>query len=163
MRINFVGKSLQRSFLTICFLTPTDQRRRIFCVHLPLTNSFLSRQAKVILYEGAVAKKELVFDASGTDKLNWYSEAKLSTSSWSDLKTETKNFFSIQGGCGGAYCRSFFINRNYGGCGVDAGWVVTATVWCSWENSPSRLNKVLYSKLSTYTNWNTNGEDALEF
>lgn len=116
---------------------------------------FLCQQAKVVLYEGAVAKKELVFDASGTDKLNWFSVEKLTTSPWTDVNTEPRNFFSIQGGCDGGNCRSFFINRNYGGCDVDAGWLVTAGVWCSWETNASHNKKVLYSKLSTYTNWNT--------
>ncbi|KAL9952122.1 hypothetical protein ACROYT_G039331 [Oculina patagonica] len=119
--------------------------------------TFNASQAKVILYEGAVAKKKLVFDASGTDKLNWFSVDKLTNSPWTDVKTEQRNFFSIQGGCDGGNCRSFFINRNYGGCDVDAGWLVTSGgPWCSWETSASRKNKVLYSKLSTYTNWNNN-------
>ncbi|KAL9952123.1 hypothetical protein ACROYT_G039332 [Oculina patagonica] len=77
--------------------------------------TFNPSQAKVILYEGAVAKKELVFDASGTDKLNWFTVDKLTTSPWTDVKTEPRNFFSIQGGCSGGNCRSFFINRNYNG------------------------------------------------
>ncbi|KAL9952121.1 hypothetical protein ACROYT_G039330 [Oculina patagonica] len=119
--------------------------------------NFNPTQAKVILYEGAVAKKELVFDASGTDKLNWFSVEKLTNSPWTDVKTEPRNYFSIRGDCSGANCRSFFINRNYDGCDVDAGWLVTAGgPWCSWETSASRRDRVLYSKLSTYTNWNTN-------
>ena len=114
----------------------------------------------MVLYEGGVSKKQLLFDASGTDKLNWFSVGKLISSSWTDIKTEPRNFFSIQGGCSGGDCRSFFINRNYGGCHVDAGWVVTAGVWCSWETSPSKAKSVLYSKLATYTNWNTDSKDS---
>lgn len=117
-------------------------------------SSFNPSQAKVVLYTGAASQKELLFNAVGTDKLNWFSVDKLVSSSWTDIKSERRNFFSIQGGCSGGNCRSFFINRNYGGCGVDAGWLVTAGVWCSWETNADHTKRVLYSKLSTYTDWN---------
>ncbi|KAL9952124.1 hypothetical protein ACROYT_G039333 [Oculina patagonica] len=48
--------------------------------------TFNPSQAKVILYEGAVAKKKLVFDASGTNKLNWFSVDKLKNSPWTDVE-----------------------------------------------------------------------------
>ena len=111
----------------------------------------------MVLYEGADAKKELTFDASGTDKLNWFTVDKVVNYPWSDLKTEPKNYFSIQGWCGGGKCRSFFINRNYGGCGNDSGWLIAVAAACSWETSSSRSNGFLYSKGSTYTNWNVDG------
>ena len=117
-------------------------------------------QAKVVLYTGAASQKELLFNAVGTDKLNWFSVDKLVSSSWTDIKSERRNYFSIQGGCSGGNCRSFFINRNYGGCGVDAGWLVTASVWCSWETNADHTKRVLYSKLSTYTNWNVKSKDS---
>ena len=117
-------------------------------------------QAKVVLYTGAASQKELLFNAVGTDKLNWFSVDKLVSSSWTDIKSERRNYFSIQGGCSGGNCRSFFINRNYGGCGVDAGWLVTAGVWCSWETNADHTKRVLYSKLSTYTDWNVKSKDS---
>jgi len=116
----------------------------------------------VIVYEGGVIKKELLFAATGTDKLNWFSEGKLISSSWTDIKTEPKNYFSIQGD--GRVSRSFFINRNYGGCPNDAGWLVASGgTECSWESSAAHKNKVLYSKLSTYANWNSKSEARLLF
>jgi len=114
------------------------------------------------VYEGGVTKKELLFDATGTDKLNWFSESKLVNSSWTDIETEPKNYFSIEGHSG--LFRNFFINSNYDGCHNDVGWLVASTGEdCSWENSAAHHNKVLYSKLSTYTNWNSNGEACLLF
>lgn len=114
----------------------------------------------MIVYEGGVSKKELLFDATGTDNLNWFSGGKLISSSWTDINTEGTNYFSIQGDSP----RNFFISRNYGGCDVDAGWLVAgAGIHCSWETSAAHKNKVLYSKLDTYTNWNTDGEDAYYF
>ena len=118
----------------------------------------------MIVYEGGVSKKELLFDASGTDKLNWFSEGKLINSSWTDIKTEPTNVFSIQGAIQGQLSRNFYINRNYNGCNRDAGWLVAAVGGdCSWETSTAHRNKVLYSKLSTYTSWNSNGEARLFF
>ena len=124
------------------------------------SNFSLCQQAKVIVYEGGVTKKDLLFDATGTDKLNWFSEGKLISSSWTDIKTEPRNYFSIQGDSP----RNFYINRNYGGCDNDAGWLIAgAGIHCSWETSAARKNKVLYSKLTTYANWNSNGEAHLLF
>ena len=112
------------------------------------------------MYESGVIKKQLLFDTTETDKLNWFSEGKLISSSWTDIKTEPTNYFTIQGDSP----RNFYINRNYDGCDKDAGWLVAgAGITCSWETSAAHKNKVLYSKLSTYTNWNSNGEARLLF
>ena len=114
----------------------------------------------MVLYEGGVSKKQLIFDASGTDKLNWFSVGKLNSSSWTDIKNEPRNFFSIEGDCGsGQDCRSFFINREHAGCENDAGWLMTAGVLCAYEKGP-KAKSVLYSKLATYTNWNTDSKDS---
>ena len=114
------------------------------------------------LYEGGISKKDLLFNAVGTDKLNWFSFNRMTSSSWSDISSEPRNYFTIQGDChtDDGRCRSFFINRSYAGCGSDLGWLVgsTSSKWCSWENSAAHKFNVLYSKLSTYTNWNTAGE-----
>jgi len=114
------------------------------------------------VYESGLIKKELLFDATGTDKLNWFSQGKLISSSWTDMKTESTNYFSIQGDS--RISRNFFINKNYGGCNIDSGWLIASGgTDCSWESSAAHKHKVLYSKLSTYTNWNSNGEARLLF
>ena len=112
------------------------------------------------LYENGNSKKELLFNASGTNNINWFSVDKLTSSSWTDIKTEQRNFFSIQGDCKGLNCRSFFINQRYSGCDSDWGWLAgsTSNIWCSWETDSAHIYNVLYSKLSTYTNWNTFGK-----
>ena len=114
------------------------------------------------LYEGGISKKDLLFNAAGTDKLNWFSFNKMTSSSWSDISSEPRNYFTIQGDChdDDGLCRSFFINRSYDGCPRDFGWLVgsTSNKWCSWETSAAHKFNVLYSKLSTHTNWNTAGE-----
>lgn len=99
--------------------------------------------------------KELKFNAEGSDKLNWFSAAKLDDSSWTDVKSQPKNSFSIAG----RDSRNFYINRNYGGCARDAGWLGITYTHCGWEKHYlPRRNVILYSKLSGYTNWNQYSE-----
>ena len=104
--------------------------------------------------------KELKFNANGSDKLNWFSFSRLSQSPWSDIKSEPKNYFSIVGEP--SHDRRFFVNRNYGGCSADAGWMLVSGPSgpvCTWETRfLPRKNIILYSKKTVYTNWNTYNE-----
>ncbi|KAM7430353.1 Saccharopine dehydrogenase [Porites harrisoni] len=114
-------------------------------------------EARVVLYKGGKVMKELKFDAKGSDKLNWFSLSRLTQSSWTDMKTQPNNFFSIRGDPGNG--RHFFINSVYAGCPKDAGWmVITVPPDCDWEKRfrPGK-NVILYSKLSGLTNWNQYG------
>ncbi|KAL9952130.1 hypothetical protein ACROYT_G039340 [Oculina patagonica] len=97
---------------------PNDYKNRIVLKW----DDFDPSEARVVLYKDGSSVKELKFNAQGSDKLNWFSVDKLTENSWSDVKTEPRNSFSIAG----REDRSFFINRNYGGCEVDAAnWTVT--------------------------------------
>nr|XP_058959602.1 uncharacterized protein LOC131786567 [Pocillopora verrucosa] len=117
---------------------------------------FAASEAKVVLYEDGSAVKKLFFDATGTDKLNWFSKDKLKEPlPWENVKSEEQNSFSIQG----LTNRNFFINRNYGGCHVDSGWLCITSTPCEWEKRYG-VNAVLYSTLATHTNWNTEANVA---
>ena len=111
------------------------------------------------VYESGTIKIELVFNASKSNPVDWFSLERLITSPWSDIYSEPKNFFSLQGGCdpSGLECRSIFINRNYGGCYIDAGWLVVASIFCPWDRMGDGRN-VMYSKRSTYAVWSSSGE-----
>lgn len=73
-------------------------------------------------------------------------------SSWTDITAESKNFFSIVGDSN--YARRFFIERNYGGCASDNGWVVadSGNDPCSWETASDDI-RILYASGNTYCNW----------
>ena len=120
---------------------------------------FDSEQARVVLYKRENATIELKFDAQGSDKLNWFQKDNLTESPWNDIETESQNIFSIEHAGSG---RSFVINRNYGGCSVDAGWMIITSIHCDWENRfLSELpngHVVLYSNTTSYTGWNDHGE-----
>ena len=127
---------------------------------LPILLALFSlHQARVTVYKSGNSEK---VDASGSDNLNWFSVDKLISSPWTDVKTETRNFFSLQGHCRGLDCRSFFINRNDNGCENDAGWLLgsLSNIWCPWETTSSHKYSVLYSKLPTFTKWSTVGESS---
>lgn len=112
---------------------------------------FGASEARVALYTGGKLVKEVKFNAQGTNNLNWFSASKLIDSSWKDVKSQPKNIFSIPGRDN----RNFFINRNYGGCSRDAGWMGITSNPCKWETRfLPRKNVILYSKFSGYTNWN---------
>jgi hypothetical protein len=94
----------------------------------------------------------MLYNIKGTTNDEWYSKAYLSHSSWTDLFNENQNYWSLLGNEGHGY-RDFFINRNYGGCSNDAGWVVISNnrTACSWET----VNTIKYSDESVYQNWTT--------
>lgn len=115
-------------------------------------NNFGPSEARVVLYKEGSMVKELKFDARGTDKFNWFRVEKLTNSPWNDIKKEPRNYFSIIGDNGLAK-RRFFINRNYGGCPNDHGWMVIIGPACDWEKRRQQLHMILYSKEDGYVNW----------
>ncbi|XP_029197170.1 uncharacterized protein LOC114962378 isoform X1 [Acropora millepora] len=112
-------------------------------------------QVRVSVYENGSAVKELFFRGTGSDRYNWFSATRLITSSWVDIKTQPKNFFSLHGHCeeDSHKCRSFLINRESRDCTGDNGWLMlTGTAWCDWEGG-ARHRQILYSKGSSYAMW----------
>ena len=102
------------------------------------------------LYESGNVVKELVFNAAASQYSNWFAKARLKSSPWSDIWTEPQNYFSVHGlsVSDTKLRRYFYINRNFGGCHVDRGWLMyTDTNWCNFERG-QRYSTVQYSKLS---------------
>ncbi|XP_035669067.1 uncharacterized protein LOC118411132 [Branchiostoma floridae] len=98
---------------------------------------------KVVL-ENSSGNAELIFNGTNTDKFNWFSKSNLLSSPWSDIYTETQNVFSIQGiqhSNIGIRSRSFYINRNWGGCDNDEGWLLVADLG---ENVGTAERMVIY-------------------
>lgn len=116
---------------------------------------FLFYQARVALYEGNNAVKELKFNAQGSDKMNWFQLDKLTQVNppWIDIRTASQNYFTIDG----SDDRSFFINNVYGGCPKDTGWMAitgfSSSTSCDWEKHHA-LHAVVYSNQTQRTNWN---------
>ncbi|KAI8510957.1 hypothetical protein Bbelb_118730 [Branchiostoma belcheri] len=116
------------------------------------------QRVKVVL-ESEGENVELIFDGTNTDKFNWFSKSRLLSSPWNDIDTEPQNYFSIEGAP--QFKRSFYINRNWGGCPHDVGWLVVADGGpyeiCPWEQVPEdQLPYIRYS--NTGYNANLNGD-----
>ena len=113
---------------------------------------------RVSMYLNGVEQKFVQFNAVGTTKVNFFTQANVQSSSWNDV-AGPGNFFSIAGDAG--IDRHWFINNNYGGCGVDVGHMVVVdgrAGSCGWETGrtpafgPNR--GFLYSTGNTELNWN---------
>ncbi|XP_033736371.1 uncharacterized protein LOC117324562 [Pecten maximus] len=107
---------------------------------------------RISFITGGKEKAFVVFDAHGADKNSWFSKARVLYSSWNDLgPTSTTNFDAIDGHQ--PHGRNFYMNRNYGGCGSDAGWFIVSEVTsygCSWETKTNVKPYYLYSDAAGY-------------
>jgi len=91
-------------------------------------------------------QKRVVFNGWSSDKNNWFIKSRIIQSSWSDLgKGSTTNFDSIDGWKFENKQRSFYFNKNFGGCDKDAGWfgVTSGGETCFYDAGP--LPVILYA------------------
>ena len=96
----------------------------------------------------------LRFNGAGTDRSNWFRAATLLASTWTDIAAAGQNFFQIQGA--GNYGRHWFVNRNYGGCPADTGWLVVngaSERTCDWSTRLPAVS-IMYARGTTTQNWN---------
>ncbi|XP_069124266.1 uncharacterized protein [Argopecten irradians] len=78
-------------------------------------------EAKFVLYVAGVEVVYITFNATNSDYMSWFAKERLISTSYTDLRTNsTSIFFSIPGST--AY-RRFYIQKSYGGCGNDHGWI----------------------------------------
>ena len=111
------------------------------------SNWGLVSSVRVSMYAQGNEVAYLEFAAAGTTKTNFFDLANLTASTWGttgfpgqDLVNPffSGQFFSIAGSIGND--RHWYVNNNWGGCGIDRGWFVvlddTASPGyvCSWEN-----------------------------
>lgn len=108
----------------------------------------MTKQARIVLYEGGNLVKQLKFNTVGTDVTDWFQFNKLIENPWTDMKSNALNRFHIEDT---GSQRSFIINSVYNGCPNDLGWMVITGTHCDWDRAP---NTILYSKESVCTNWN---------
>jgi len=146
---------------------------RPYCYHQYRNNEILDDwhdvdQVALVVYKGGNRVAHVIFNGTGSDYLNWFDHNKVVSSSWTDIKGEGANYFSLAGDP--VLRRRFFMERNYGGCQNDAGWFVAVDEWipdhnCAWEDRRMRTHRVpllLYSNVSTYANWNSNNVDVAD-
>ena len=106
-----------------------------------------------MLYQNGSEVVSLKFNATGTNNLDWFSQERLISSPWNDLKTvaQLRKF-----GIVGLYSRFFEISLSYNACDYDNGWLLIVGTGCIWERrvpSPS----IQFSKLSNAVTWGEYG------
>ena len=104
------------------------------------------------LYENENEVFSIVFNATNSDKEDWFSANRVISSPWIDLSSNPPTYFTLTG----LSKRPFYIAGPHNTCGTDSGWLVVHGTVCPWEQRfPSET--VMYSKLKTSTNWNVYG------
>ncbi|XP_022808225.1 uncharacterized protein LOC111345213, partial [Stylophora pistillata] len=112
------------------------------------------KEARVVLYQNNSEVLSITFNATGTNNINWFAMNQVIESPWTELASEPRNIFSNVGR-NDSDGRTFHINRNYGGCNNDAGWLlVTEGKPCEYDGKFSPI-VIYYSKFDNYTNWNS--------
>ncbi|XP_019633931.1 PREDICTED: uncharacterized protein LOC109477277 [Branchiostoma belcheri] len=117
-------------------------------------------QVKVSLYTFSpnMETRDIIFNGTGSDKNSWFSKDRLVSSPWTDLKTATTDFFSIDGDWHYAmygsttriFDRRFHIALT-NNCASERGWLTVLdqnSNFCTWERSEDgRYPRIVYSKL----------------
>ena len=116
--------------------------------------SVLAFQVRVVLYENGNEVVSMKFDASGTNRVNWFSQKNLVSSPWNDLKyANNLQYFDITGSSN----RFFEICGPYGHCHKDRGWVTITGRVCLWETRYTQPG-ILYSKRGGAVTWEVDGK-----
>jgi len=130
---------------------------KLWNIRFPIT------EVRVSIVVGSKEAKFFRFSGIGSSVVNWFDKSRILFSSYTDVgPTMTSNIFSIVGDP--TSHREWLVSKNYGGCDVDAGWLVAdwAPDPCMWEGVHP-ATRVLYAPKATATTWLTGGAlaDAL--
>eukprot|EP00745_Piridium_sociabile_P027934 TRINITY_DN44962_c0_g1_i5.p1 TRINITY_DN44962_c0_g1~~TRINITY_DN44962_c0_g1_i5.p1 ORF type:complete len:253 (+),score=50.84 TRINITY_DN44962_c0_g1_i5:159-917(+) len=113
-------------------------------------------QVKVSVMKAGKEVAYIRFNGTGSTALSWFSAKRVMDSTWTDLTSQPHNYFSIKGHfIPGQHSRRFYVNRNYGSCPGDLGWLSVQDQQydvCSWGNLDDArpFPAILYSKKTTF-------------
>ena len=112
-----------------------------------------------MLYQNGNEVVCLKFNATDTNRLDWFSQENLISSPWNDLtSTADLLFFNMTGG----WNRYFEISKSYGGCSSDVGWLVITGGDCPWETRVA-IPSIQYSKLVNAVVWQDHGKCLVSY
>ena len=117
-------------------------------------NGVTISEVRVHAYTGDTLAKFWKHDGVGSTSTSWFTNTKLTASSYSDLPAGPFNYYTIAGDGGNG--RRWFINGNYGGCPADAGWLIVDSLPepCAWEtNKNAPQPRLLYAAGATKVTW----------
>jgi len=116
--------------------------------------SSLIDTVRVSVRENGTEQAFITFNGRGKTFDSWFAKDNVVSSSWTDLQTQTANYFSIAGHLTTVrpVRRRFFVNHLYNDCPGDQGWlaVLDGQEVCqyAWPRVPANFNVplILYSK-----------------
>ena len=100
-----------------------------------------------MLYENGIEVATLKFNAVGTNNLDWFSQANLISSPWSDLKSAPSVNFGIIGPQ--VSDRYFEFLKFYTHCSTDTGWLLVSSHAVCLYDKRTPQPSIQYSKLAT--------------
>ncbi|XP_038054986.1 uncharacterized protein LOC119727198 [Patiria miniata] len=119
------------------------------------------RRVNLSLHDSSGVRAELIFSGTGSDIKSWFTQTRLISSSWDDLKSAQLTggrgqYFSIYGINQRDW--RFHINNNFGGCKGDGGWLVVIesnSLVCPWDKQTAAYPYpfILYSATNSTVTW----------
>ncbi|XP_052233684.1 uncharacterized protein LOC127846468 isoform X4 [Dreissena polymorpha] len=119
-------------------------------------NSKCFDQIRVSIYNGGVEKAYILFNATGSTKENWFTSDRIISSTWTDLKTTTKELMSLSGDANTG--REFYISGHTSpGDSCDSfGWMMISTkATCFYEAGDAKPT-FYYAPGTGLANWAMN-------
>ena len=108
------------------------------------------------LYKSQTEVLSILFNATESNKENWYSINRMTESPWTDLNNNPPpTYFSIFGQSD----RRFYVSDPHKDCDSDTGWLSIISHHCAYEKRFVNTT-VMYSKLKINTNWNVHGKET---
>ncbi|KAK3581064.1 hypothetical protein CHS0354_033850 [Potamilus streckersoni] len=116
-------------------------------------NDYCIDKVKVSIYNQGVEKANIIFDATGTDKMGWFSPDRILSSTWTDIKSAPKEIFSMLGDPSRG--REFYASGHSTGC--DAyGWIMISTKDTCFFEMGDKKPTFYYAPGQTQAHWQTN-------
>ncbi|XP_076113279.1 uncharacterized protein LOC143080963 [Mytilus galloprovincialis] len=83
-------------------------------------------KVRVSIYKNGVEKAFMLFNATGTDKMSWFTPSRIIDSSWVDLQSSTKQYFAMSQDPD--FLREFYASQNADKFKCDStGWMFIST------------------------------------
>ncbi|XP_070202959.1 uncharacterized protein [Littorina saxatilis] len=113
-------------------------------------------QVKVSVWNKGQEKANIIFDARGTNKMNWFDPSRIISSTYGDIKTAAHAVFKLEGDP--SLGREFYISESGQGC-AGTGWIMVSTQDnCFYERAGSGKPTFYYAKGNTAGQWTGRAE-----
>ncbi|KAK7504896.1 hypothetical protein BaRGS_00003924 [Batillaria attramentaria] len=116
---------------------------------------------RMAVHANGQEQRYILFNGTGSTLLSWFAQDRVLASDWTDVHDEVlhpnEGYFSIVGVHNEYINRKFYINRNWGGCPADAGWLMVMETGdgCNFAPSTGPFPFILFSSANTVASYIT--------